>query len=155
MVGLTPIRVIQIRACNPTQTMPKSTTKPTLSVADLLADYTPDVHALTEDLRHLIRATVPVASEAVYPVWRALGYTHPTCGYFCALFPQTNGVNLALEFGVLLPDPEQLLQGAGKQVRYVKMRSPADVRLAAIQNLLFAALDLPPSRAAKLALMRG
>lgn len=94
--------------------MPKAT-KPSLTIADLLADYPPAVQALTAELRHLIHSTVPVATEAVYPGWQAIGYTHPTCGYFCALFPQASGVNLALEFGVLLPDPEELLQGDGKQ----------------------------------------
>jgi hypothetical protein len=126
--------------------MPKPSAKPSLTVADLLAAHPPAVQALTEQLRQLIRATVPVASEAVYPGWRAIGYTHPTCGYFCAIFPQTKGVNLAFEFGVLLPDPEQLLEGDGKQVRYVKLQSSADLRPLAIQNLLFAALDLPFSK---------
>ena len=85
---------------------------------DILAGLTPDVAGIVQKLRKLIAETVPDAAQVAYPVWKGIGYHHGTSGYFCAIFPQATGVKLGFEFGVLLPDPDGVLEGAGKQVRY-------------------------------------
>ena len=72
-----------------------------------------------------------------------------------ALFPFDDRVHLLFEFGVLLPDPEGLLQGGGRQVRYVPVRRNADIRMRAFRRLIQAALDLPEGRALKMALIRS
>ena len=126
-----------------------------MSPEDILAEHTPEVRALAERLRQLIRETVPEASEAAYPVWHGIGYRHPETGYFCAIFPLEDEVKLGFEFGVLLPDPAGLLQGNGRQVRYVHLRGPKDIRVRPLKALLRAAANLPGDRATKLALIRA
>jgi hypothetical protein len=81
--------------------MPKATT----SVEDILADHAPPVRWLVERLREIIRQTVPEATESAHPVWHSISYRHPRSGYFCGIFPFQERVDLAFEFGVLLPDP--------------------------------------------------
>jgi hypothetical protein len=81
--------------------MPKATT----SVEDILADHAPPVRWLVERLREIIRQTVPEATESAHPVWHSISYCHPRSGYFCGIFPFQERVDLAFEFGVLLPDP--------------------------------------------------
>ncbi len=44
--------------------------------------------------------------------------------------------------GTELPDPEHLLEGTGKRLRHVKIRSLGDVDSKPIQGLLLAALKL-------------
>ena len=44
---------------------------------------------------------------------------HQDVGYFCGVFAHSNAVQVAFEFGVLLPDPHGVLSGSGAQVRYV------------------------------------
>jgi hypothetical protein len=127
--------------------------KPTLE--EILAGHSPAVVELVDALRVLIRTTVPTASEAAYRGWHAIGYTHPTSGYFGAIFPQQASVNLGFEFGVLLPDPAGLLTETGKQVRYVELRPGSAIPDEAIGRLIHAALDLPPTRAAKLHLIEA
>jgi len=90
-------------------------------IAELLEGRAPEVHALVHQLRQLVQATVPAATEKVYRRWQGIGYTHPTAGYFCAIFPQQGHVNLSFEYGVLLPDPAGLLKGTGTQMRYIEM----------------------------------
>ena len=113
---------------------------------DILAGLTPDVADLVQDLRRLILDTVPDAVEIAYPVWKGIGYHHGTSGYFCAIFPQPSGVKLGFEFGVLLPDPDRVLEGTGKQVRYVVIQDAAQgaaqIPAGAIKRLLAAALSL-------------
>lgn len=92
-----------------------------------------------------MRETVPEASEAVYPVWRGLGYRHPRAGYFCGVFPARDCVKLAFEFGLLLSDPEGLLREgptSTRKVRYVEVREASDVRVQPIRALLRQAVRL-------------
>jgi hypothetical protein len=64
-------------------------------------------------------------------------------------------LKLGFGFGVLLPDPDGLLEGAGKQVRYVMIRQPSDIHLGAIRELIIAAINLPAERETKLWLMKN
>ena len=135
--------------------MSKRKSSANAQVEDILESHSPPVRALVERLRQIIRETVPDATEAAHPVWHSLGYRHPEGGYFCGIFPQNDGVDLAFEFGVLLPDPDGLLQGTGKQVRYLRLKSDKDIRVRALKKLLLAAISLPARRDVKLGLIRS
>lgn len=124
-----------------------------LTPADILSNSSPEVGNLAEQLRDLILETIPEAEERAYPGWRAIGYHHPEVGYFCGLFPLAERVDLAFEFGVLLPDPKGLLDGNGKQVRYVRIQQLAQIQAEPIRALLLAAIDLPLDRQTRLALV--
>ena len=135
--------------------MSKRKSSASTPIEDILESHSPPVRARVERLRQIIHRTVPDAMEAGHPVWHSLGYRHPDGGYFCGIFPHNEGVDLAFEFGVLLPDPDGLLQGAGKQVRYVRVKSDKDIRVRALKKLLLAAISLPAKRDVKLALIRS
>lgn len=112
----------------------------TASAEEFLTQYPPEVRALAQRLRALVRETVPTASEHVYQGWKALGYRDPQSGYFCGIFPQPDHVRLLFEHGAALPDPDGLLTGTTRQVRYVEVRNARDIRPGPIQGLLRAAL---------------
>lgn len=126
-----------------------------LTVEELLAGFTPELRALAEDLRAFVKATVPEANEAARPGWRSIAYSHPRVGYFCGLFPQRDGVTVVLEWGVLLDDPHGLFDGGGRQAKYVPVRSLDTLDRVALANLLTAAVNLPPSRAARVEMARA
>jgi hypothetical protein len=128
---------------------------PSLSADAILRDHRPDIRALAERLRAIIRDTAPDAIESANAGWHSLSYHHPQSGYFCGLFPRADDVLLVFEFGVLLPDPDDILEGDGKQVRFVTVRREKDIRVRALKKLLRAALELPASRQVKLALIRS
>ena len=58
-------------------------------------------------------------------------------------------LSLAFLRGAMLPDPEKLLEGTGKGVRHVKLRSVADVKRPGVKRLIMEAAKLnkkdPPS----------
>jgi hypothetical protein len=135
--------------------MPKAKTTATTSVEDILADHSPPVRLLVERLREIIRQTVPEATESAHPVWHSISYRHPQGGYFCGIFPFQERVDLAFEFGVLLPDPERLLVGNGKQVRYLRFNNVREMHEEALKALLLAAINLPERRDVKLGLVRA
>ena len=125
------------------------------TAADLLDHYPPPIRALTEDLRTLVKQTVPDAKESVRLGWQSLGYAAPKAGYFFGLFPKHDCVLALFEWGVLLPDPDHVLEGSGTQVRYITVRQVDAATEAALRTLIAAALSLPAGRDAKLAMLAG
>jgi hypothetical protein len=51
----------------------------------------------------------------------------------------TSHVNVGFFHGAALPDPSNLLQGSGKFMRHVKLRSATDVNATALRRLIHAA----------------
>jgi hypothetical protein len=134
--------------------MTKRKAGPGVSAEEILKSHTPEIRALVERLRRIIRQAVPEAAESAHLVWHSLSYHHPHSGYFCGIFPQPELVSLAFEFGILLPDPDGLLKGTGKQVRFIRVKSGRDIRVRPLKKLLRAAAALPPRREFKLQLAR-
>ena len=126
----------------------------TTTVDSVVDGHAPHVREIVERLRAIIREVAPEAAESANPVWHSLSYKHPESGYFCGIFPQADRVDVAFEFGVLLPDPESVLVGTGQQVRYLRLKDESELRVEVLRQLLLEAISLPPQRAAKLALIR-
>lgn len=97
---------------------------------DILADHSDEVADLTRRLRAVIRTARPELGEKIYLGWHGLGFHHPAKGYVAALFPREHDVNVGFEHGADLPDPRGLLQGEGRQVRYLVF-TPRGVRPSA------------------------
>ena len=114
-----------------------------------------EIRAIVEGLRKLIRASMPEAIESGHPTWHSIGYRHPKAGYVCGIFPHKDSVDLVFEFGILLSDPHKVLQGDGKQTRYIPITNIEETNETAIKQLINEALSLPVSRAAKLDLTRA
>lgn len=117
----------------------------TLTAEQLLADFPPTIQKISGRLRDSIKLHHPSLQEKVYPGWRALGFSHPTAGYICGIFPYVESVKLIFEWGIRLPDPDGVLQGNGQQVRYLEYRSVAEIKIRTVERFLDAAISLPPS----------
>jgi hypothetical protein len=126
-----------------------------VSVDDILNGHSPQIRLIVQDLRRLVRQTAPSAIESAHAVWHSIHYNDPHNGYFLGIFPQEETVTLAFEFGILLPDPQKVLVGTGKQVRFVRIHENGAIPAVALQDLIEAALALPGSRKEKLAMIRS
>ncbi|MCB9616586.1 MAG: hypothetical protein H6721_13755 [Sandaracinus sp.] len=105
---------------------------------------------LDEPTRSLALATeetvlrwVPGATSRVRPGWGVLGFDAPR--YFAYLHPRSMGdtfeLRLGFEHGVGLSDPDGLLEGGGKQVRWLRV-SRAKLRSTALRALVCEAAEL-------------
>ncbi len=56
---------------------------------------------------------------------------------------------------MLLADPRSLLEGEGKQVRYVTIQDRRQIHSRALKNLLLAAVSLPEKREVRLSMIQG
>jgi hypothetical protein len=106
-----------------------------------LEAYPPDIRALAERLRAVVRRSVPDAVERVRPGWRLIGYEVPVgrrLRYFAYVAPEPIHVHLGFEYGIAVPDPDGLLEGAHlnlRQVRYVTYRPGDEVPEPALVRL--------------------
>lgn len=103
----------------------------------------PRIAQVARLLRALILAVHPDAVEVVRLGDRAASYglgPKKMSEAHTYIMPQRTHVNLGLYQGARLPDPEGLLEGEGKLLRHVKLRSAADVERPALRRLIEASL---------------
>jgi hypothetical protein len=88
-----------------------------------LAGYPDGIRAAAEQLRALIKQVVPDAVERVRTGWRLIGYDLPVgrrTVYFAYIAPEPIHVHIGFEHGVLMADPDRLLEGAHLKLRKVR-----------------------------------
>jgi len=114
-----------------------------------IADYVKKAEkfeAVTKSLRALMKKEVKGVEEYVNP-WKVPSFD--SNGPLCCFMVGKNHVTFAFLRGAALTDPEKLLEGSGKGVRHVKLRSVADVNEPALRKLIVEAAKLnkkdPPS----------
>ncbi len=90
-------------------------------------------------LRKLMKKTVAGAKESVNP-WRIP--TFASNGPMCFFMVGKSHVTFGFMRGTALPDPAKLLEGTGKNLRHVKLRSVDDLRKPALKKLIQAAARL-------------
>jgi hypothetical protein len=101
-------------------------------------DENPSLRKVVSALKKLVKETVPGTKETVNAwgvptfVWKSpfalytVGKKHVTFG-----FP----------FATSLPDPEGLLEGTGKNMRHIKLRSVGDLEMKGLGELIVASSE--------------
>lgn len=101
--------------------------------------YSPEIAARARQALTTVRALLPGPVELVYDNYNALviGFSpterpsHAICSI--ALYPRW--VNLYFLAGAGLPDPEGILKGSGKIVRYITLKEASDLDRPAVRAL--------------------
>ena len=105
-----------------------------------LASHTPEVQAAARALEAVIREALPDVVVQYDPGngLLAFGRSMKMRDLLFALIPHAGWVNLQLADGALLPNPDGLIEGTGKKIRHIKVRSAeaarADGCVAAIRG---------------------
>jgi hypothetical protein len=114
----------------------------------LLDGFPPAIRDTGLALRALILTTVPGTVETVRPGWRWIAYSLPEKGKvrnFAWIGPERKHIHLGFENGILLADPERILQGAQerlKKFRYFTFEPAIDLDEAVIVDYLERAAEL-------------
>jgi len=118
--------------------------------AELLAGVDPNLAAIARRLRAVIRAvdvnTVETVRLGDNAATYGVGPKKMTDGY-AYIMPMRGYVNLGFYQGALLADPERLLEGTGKGLRHVKIRSLVEANRPPVRALVAAALAMRRSGA--------
>ena len=113
----------------------------TAEVETLLADHCDAVAGIARLLRRILLEGHPPLVERVRTGWHSINYHDPAAGFVCAVFPFADRVQLILERGAQLPDPDHRLSGSGRRVRALKFADGADVDPEVVLEFLDHALD--------------
>ena len=106
-------------------------------LSPLIDEYVESLTAWKKDVTAELRAVVRSASRKLteevkwgWPVYTAGG----KC--ICGFMAMRDTVNFVLYLGAELNDPDGLIEGTGKSMRHVKLRSLQDIRKSALTKFI-------------------
>ena len=106
---------------------------------DVIAEASPEVKEIAHAARALLAEAMPGLTEVPWRHQKTVGYgvgPKKMSEHFCYLAPHTHHVNLGFMYGAELDDPEGLLEGNGKLLRHIKIRSLEELRRPAVKSLV-------------------
>src|SRR5271170_4275065 len=109
-----------------------------------LEAYDRPIADLALALREIILEEAPDASESIYQVYTVaiwFGFSGKMKDMFCYITTHAGHVNLGFPRGASLPDPNRVLEGAGKTMRHIKFASPRDVERPFVRRYIQAAME--------------
>jgi hypothetical protein len=108
-----------------------------------LASHTPEVRAAARALEAVIRDTQPEVVVEYDPGngLLAFGRSMRMRDLLFALIPHAGWVNLQLASGALLPNPDALIEGTGKRIRHIKVRSKEQATSTPVRAAIRAQID--------------
>ena len=103
-----------------------------------LEEKRPAVAAIARSLRATVLAWFPDAVETFDPADGLLAIGRgPSIRQSCfAIIPHSAHVNLQLADGVDLPNPDGRIEGTGKRVRHIRIRSEDDARSVPVRQAI-------------------
>jgi len=116
-------------------------------VARLLAEHPAPLQTIEHALRGLIRDEAPAAEERVDFGNKliAFGWTMGMRDLLFAIICHESWINLQLADGADLLDPSGIVEGTGKRIRHVKVRSVEAAADARLRQLVRAQIALRPA----------
>ncbi len=117
---------------------------PAKQLATFIAKFDPKVEKLIRACRAELRKLLPTAIELVYDNYNffVIGYasSERASDAIISIAAAANGVGLSFFYGASLPDPKKLLQGSGKQNRFVRLPNADLLRSPDVLELIRAAV---------------
>ncbi len=103
-----------------------------------VSSLAPHVQDLVQPLRRLILETAPDIQETIE--WKIPFYTYK--GLLCYINPKKDHLSFGLCYGAELSNRQGMLEGDGKEVRLITVRSQKDLRKDALRQILHEAMIL-------------
>lgn len=104
-----------------------------VTVAEYASRFSPEIKRLIQEVRKVAKAVAPQSVERAYRGWPMRVTTDHGV---IAIAGFREHVNVNLGKGATLKDPHRLLEGTGKSIRHVKVRSVADARGDGLRDLI-------------------
>src|SRR5580698_8691369 len=117
---------------------------PDRQLLGFLEAYDRPIADLALALREIILEEVPDASESIYQVYTVaiwFGFSGKMKDMFCYIATNARHINLGFPRGSTLPDPNRVLEGDGKTMRHIKLRSQRDVERPFVRRYIQTAVE--------------
>ena len=116
---------------------------PAKQIANMIAEFDPEVARLIRSARTALRKRFPAAIEQVHDneTFLAIGYctTERASDCIVSVAADAEGVALSFHYGAFLQDPQGILLGSGTQNRFLRLESVATLANPDVQAMLSAA----------------
>ena len=128
--------------------------KPPAALIEFLKPYDREVQKLALDLRALVLEETAPCHENIYDAYSAVAIGYGPTGrvsdgiFHIAVYAK--GVNLGFNQGATLADPDGILEGNGKQIRHIKIRTPSDLARPEVRDYVQRARKIALDDARKL-----
>lgn len=107
--------------------------------------FDPKHQKLVRSIRAAVRKRLPTANELAYDYtsFFVIAYSPTDRGIdgIVSIAARADGVDLYFSHGPQLPDPKKLLQGSGKQARFVRLEAASQLAHPDIEALIAAAIE--------------
>lgn len=109
-----------------------------------IAKYSPEVAAQLREARARLRSFFPHGFELVFDNYNALVFgissTERAKEAFISVAGYPKWVTLFFLYGAQLRDPTGLLEGSGKQVRSIRLKTPEDINKSEVEEFIAQAI---------------
>ena len=117
-------------------------------IAEFIDRFEPKAARIIRQCRQELRRLLPTATELIYDNYNffVIGYCSSAMPSSCvvSLAAAANGVGLSFYHGATLSDPSHLLQGAGKQNRFIRLPSVEALKVPGVLALIQQAVECAP-----------
>ena len=127
-------------------------TDASLGLSTQVRELSPDVRAIVQAARRVVKSAVPNAVEtgcamarpkSKSMMWKLCRYgVDGESGYIVAIGAFTSHAAIFFARGAELDDGGDDLEGSGKQLRFFTLKTPADVKRAAVKRVIRKAFQL-------------
>jgi hypothetical protein len=133
-------RYVQVEVEGPGSTQSAAARRSAEAELRVLIDkFAPAHQRLIAAMRRWLRKRLPTAHEIVYEYrdFFVISFSPNDHGYegVLAIRASANGVRLYFNSGKELPDPAKLLQGSGKQTRFINVEGASTLANPAVESL--------------------
>ena len=111
---------------------------------DILATAKPPLRSVCKALRSLIASSDNRFVEVVWPRQKIASFgvgPKKKTEHYAYIGVQGSHVNLGFNHGTSLPDPAGILEGTGKELRHLKLRSVSEVKSPSVVALVREAIS--------------
>ena len=114
-------------------------------LSKFIGKFEPEHRSLILRVRRKLRTRFPSAHELVYDNYNffVIGYctTERPSDAFISIAASAKGVGICFIHGASFPDPKRILQGSGKQTRFIHLDTAATIERPEVNDLLSIAAD--------------
>ncbi len=113
-------------------------------VNSFFLQYDNHVHTNALKLREMLLSNLPGIIEQIDASAKMVAYCYGQkySALICVIIPSKKGLKLGFNRGAELPDPDNLLEGAGKISRYVQIRTSEQISSVQMKRLIESASAL-------------
>ncbi len=117
-------------------------------ISEFIDRFDPKAAGIIRQCRQELRKLLPTSTELIYDNYNffVIGYCSSAKPSSCvvSLAAAANGVGLSFYHGATLKDPDHLLQGVGKQNRFIRLPSVEALQVPGVLALIHQAIERAP-----------